>query len=129
MDDMRVWTLALLLLLPALSLNAQYQTDNGPDYSINSGDQSGTYRLYPTTNMWNFLKLNTRNGRIWQVQFDVEGNDRFESYLNLEKLVDLDEEADNRFILYPTQNIWNFILLDQTNGKLWQVQWSLDRDN
>ena len=29
-----------------------------------------------------------------------------------------------RFTLYPTQNKFNFILLDQTDGRTWQVQWS-----
>ena len=28
-----------------------------------------TYRLFPTTNRWTFIKLNTRNGRKWQVYF------------------------------------------------------------
>jgi hypothetical protein len=30
------------------------------------------------------------------------------------------------FTLYPTQNIYTFILLDQLEGKIWQVQWSTD---
>ena len=27
------------------------------------------------------------------------------------------------FTLYPTKNIYNFILLDQEDGSAWQVQW------
>ena len=27
------------------------------------------YKLYPTQNMWTFLKLYTETGRIWQVQY------------------------------------------------------------
>ena len=27
------------------------------------------YKLYPTQNMWTFLKLDTETGRIWQVQY------------------------------------------------------------
>ena len=34
-----------------------------------------------------------------------------------------------RYKLYPTQNIYNFILLDQVDGRLWQVQWSLEEGN
>jgi hypothetical protein len=37
-----------------------------------------------------------------------------------------DEELNERFTLYPTQNMYNFILLDQIDGKTWQVQWSTD---
>jgi uncharacterized protein YxeA len=87
------------------------------------------YRLYPTQNMWTFVKLNTRNGKMWQIQFDVEGNNRFETYLNILPLVAKEKEVNDRFTLYPTQNMWTFILLDQYNGKTWQVQWSIEPEN
>ena len=32
-------------------------------------------------------------------------------------------------MLYPTQNMWTFILLDQTDGRTWQVQWSTDYES
>ncbi len=88
-----------------------------------------TYRLFPTQNMWTFIKLNTRNGKMWQVQFDVQDDNRFETYLNILPLVDKVKEVDNRFTLYPTQNIYTFILLDQLDGKVWQVQWSIEPEN
>ncbi len=87
------------------------------------------YRLYPTQNMWTFIKLNTRNGKMWQIQFDVEGNNRFETYLNILPLIEKQKEVNDRFTLYPTQNMWTFILLDQYNGKTWQVQWSIEPEN
>lgn len=60
---------------------------------------------------------------MWQVQYSLDNN-RFETYLNLTPLVEINKEVDNRFTLYPTQNMWTFILLDQIDGKTWQVQWS-----
>lgn len=99
-----------------------------PKIFLIQSDSSTVYKLFPTENMWTFLKLNTRNGRIWQVQYDVKGNDRFEISLNLFELVTIAEEVNGRFNLYPTQNMYTFILLDQLNGKTWQVQWSTDRD-
>lgn len=84
------------------------------------------YRLFPTQNNWTFIKLNTRNGQMWQVQFDVEGDNRFETYLSILPLVDKEKEVDDRFTLYPTQNIWTFILIDQHDGRTWQVQWSME---
>ncbi len=86
-----------------------------------------TYRLYPTDNMWTFIKLNTRNGQMWQVQYSMNDN-RFESSLSLVELVEKNEEFDNRFTLYKTQNTWTFILLDQIDGRTWQVQWSTEYD-
>jgi len=88
-----------------------------------------TYRLFPTQNMWTFIKLNTRNGRMWQVQYDVQDDNRFETYLNILPLFDKEKEVDNRFTLYSTQNSWTFILLDQLDGRVWQVQWSMEPEN
>lgn len=34
-----------------------------------------------------------------------------------------------RFTLYPTQNVFTFILLDQIDGRMWQVQWSTKAEN
>lgn len=84
------------------------------------------YLLFPTENMWTFIKLNTRNGQMWQVQYDVEGDNRFEIYLNFVPLVSKEKEVNGRFNLYPTQNVHTFILLDQLDGKMWQVQWSME---
>jgi hypothetical protein len=70
------------------------------------------YRLFPTQNIWTFIKLNTRNGQMWQVQFDVNGNSRGVTFLNVLSLVKLEDEVNDRFILYPTQNMFNLILLD-----------------
>jgi hypothetical protein len=87
------------------------------------------YRLFPTQNTWTFIKLNTRNGQMWQVQFDVQGENRGVTYLNLLPLVSKEKEVDGRFTLYSTENIYTFILLDQLEGKTWQVQWSIDAKN
>lgn len=87
------------------------------------------YKLYPTDNMWTFIKLDTRNGKMWQLQYSVKGNEyRFETPLNTTPLISNGNEA-GRFELYPTQNIYNFILLDCIDGKVWQVQWSTEREN
>ncbi len=90
------------------------------------------YRLFPTQNMWTFLKLDTMTGKIWQVQFSVDGDDyRFETILNS---IDIAEELElekkvGRFTLFPTRNTYNFILLDQIDGYTYQVQWSGDMEN
>lgn len=79
--------------------------------------------------MWTFIKLDTRNGKMWQVQFSVKGDDyRFETPLNKTALV-ANGNKPGRFELYPTQNMYNFILLDCLEVKTWQVQWSTDTSN
>lgn len=82
------------------------------------------YKLYPTENIYTFLKLDTRDGTISQVQWGEDESYRFEVPLNLFPLVSEEEQVVNRFALYPTQNMYTFLLLDQINGKTRQVQWS-----
>lgn len=85
------------------------------------------YQLFPTKNYWTFIKLDTRNGKMWQVHFGVEDDTNTgELILNSLPLVDKEEEINGRFTLYPTENMYNFLLLDQISGVVVQVQWSLD---
>lgn len=89
------------------------------------------YKLYPTQNMWTFLKLDTRTGRIWQVQYSLKGSKyRFQTTLSYDIRVGYDEEwKPGRFELYPTQNMYNFIMLDKVKGETWQVQWSIEEED
>ena len=93
--------------------------------------ENAIYQLFPTLNTWTFIKLDTRNGKMWQVHFTVSG-DGFEGeiILNSESLIFSNEEQESRgrFTLYKTENIYNFILLDQINGKTYQVQWNSDKE-
>lgn len=88
------------------------------------------YKLFPTQNMWTFIKLDTKTGRLWQVQYSISNDkERFEYDLNTTPLVSTDKELNGRFELYPTTNIYNFILLDKIDGQQWQVQWSFEKEN
>ena len=47
----------------------------------------------------------------------------------LEEFISLRDIAQNgRFKLYPTDNMYNFIMLDVINGDTYQVQWSIEED-
>lgn len=97
-------------------------TSDAPIQNI-STDSAVVYRLFSTKNMYTFIKLNTRNGQMLQVQWGLESKYRFETTLSDISRVNKDEEKNGRFFLYPTTNIYNFILLDQIDGRAWQVQW------
>ncbi|WP_286032776.1 hypothetical protein [Brachyspira pilosicoli] len=77
------------------------------------------YRLFRTANIWTFLKLETTTGRIWIVQYDIKGDNRFSVELNMVDLSGGKEKSLGRFTLYPTSNIYTFILLDQIYGNTW----------
>lgn len=85
------------------------------------------FQLFSTSNMWTFLKLDTRDGRIWMLQYDVKGDNRMEEPLNGKPLVATPAEP-GRFTLCPTQNMYTFLLLDQSDGRVWQIQWSWDSE-
>jgi len=105
------------------------QTSGSANPQSETDCKVGNYQLFPTTNMWTFLKLDTRNGRIWQVQYDINGNNRGEVELSTVKRNSSGKETPGRFTLYPTQNMYNFILLDKEDGFTWQVQWSFEYSN
>ncbi len=86
------------------------------------------YRLFKTGNMWNFLELDTQTGRLWQVQFSVDNdNNRTRTPINTEALVA--DGKNGRFTLYPTDNMWTFLMVDQDSGRIWQAQFSIDDEN
>lgn len=102
---------------------------SSPNVSQKLEDDSNnaTYKLFPTQNIWTFIKLNTRNGKMWQVHFTIDNDtEDGEFVINYLPLVDEGEESNGRFTLYPTENIYNFILLDQIDGRVYQVQWSFE---
>lgn len=121
--------LTFTLLLFAITLNAQEQSKTPAQDIVNSSDTLARYKLYPTQNMWTFLKLDTRTGRIWQVQWSLEDEKRFQLILSGVSLPWKEEERNGRYALYPTTNIYNFIMIDQINGDLFQVQWSQKPEN
>lgn len=84
-----------------------------------------SYRLFATTNLYTFLEVDTRDGRLWQVQWGDKEH-RFRSVLNPTALVV--GGAPGRFTLYPTRNIHTFLLLDQETGDTWHVQWGAPND-
>lgn len=82
------------------------------------------YKMYSTQNMYNLLKLDTQTGRIEQVQWSLDDNKEFTSIINSQDLSW--ENGINTFELYPTQNMYQFILLDKSTGRTWHVQWGLE---
>jgi len=120
-------TLLILFVLPS-----QGQTPKNNTSTIKHVEKQvevPIYQLFPTENYWTFIKLDTRNGRMWQVHFTISGEGyEGELVLNSDSLVMTTEEVSGRFTLYPTKNTYNFLLLDQMNGTTYQVQWNSDKE-
>ena len=93
-------------------------------------NNNAKFLLFPTRNIYIFLKLNTSTGEVSMVQYSLKEEERCEISIqsSLYPLVKRKEQQNGRFYLYPTNNIYNFILLDQVDGRAWQVQWNVDKD-
>lgn len=113
----------VLTLLVCLSANSSF-------ISCSYANNNATFKLFETTNMWTFIKLDTRNGLMWQVQYAINDDAaRFQTVLNDIPLFEGWDKESGRFTLYPTKNMYTFILLDQIDGRMWQVQWSTEAKN
>lgn len=113
----------IIFIFILIAHNSFAQTTSQAPVQNISTDNNVVYRLFSTRNMYTFIKLDTRNGQMWQVQWDTKSN-QFETSLSLVYLVSEEDEKNGRFFLYPTTNMYNFILIDQIDGRVWQVQWS-----
>ncbi len=103
---------------------------DGPQVQPIQTNDNSRFKLFPTQNMWTSIKLDTQTGQMWQIQYSIKSNDGcFECDLNPNPIITTGKKYNGRFELYPTQNIYNFILLDKIDGKTWQVQWSFDEEN
>lgn len=103
-----------LLLFASLALAEEGQLEP-------SQNPNAPYRLFNTKNIYTLLKLDTRAGLIWQVQWGMDKEHTFSEPINSKALVSGGKPG--RFTLYPTKNIYTFILLDQETGDAWHVQW------
>ena len=125
---MKQLSLMLIILLSVGFTNCENATSTEKEQPKDEQTMFFPFKLYPTDNMWTFIKLDTRNGKMWQVQFSVKGDDyRFEIPLNTTALAT--DSTNGRYELYPTQNMFNFVLLDKVEGATWQVQWSTEPEN
>lgn len=124
----RFFTLAFVLFTIISFGQNQLKTTNTVQQKQIS--ENAIYQLFPTDNYWTFIKLDTRNGKMWQVHFTISDDGyQGELILNSSSLLMSDEvEVKDRFTLYKTNNMYNFILLDQINGKTYQVQWNSDKE-
>ena len=123
---MKLKLVVFLFLLFSTPLLAQNTAESPSQYI--STDSAVVFRLFSTRNTFHFIKLDTRNGQMWQVQWGLESKYRFEAVLSADLLVSKEDEKIGRFFLYPTTNVYNFVLLDQIDGRTWQVQWGKAED-
>ena len=83
------------------------------------------YKMYKTTHDYILLKLDTATGRVWMVQIGMgdKSSRRQIAVDDSTPLEDGDYPYNGRFELYPTNNSYNFVMIDTYTGTTYQVQW------
>lgn len=87
------------------------------------------FKLYKTENIYNFLELDTKTGIIRQVQWSLDEKKEGEIFINSEDLsIGKGYYGPGTFELYPTSNMFQFILIDKVYGRKWHIQWGMEED-
>ena len=84
------------------------------------------YKLYQTDNIYTFLQLDTKTGMIEQVQWSLDSDNEGSVSINIEDLTYGLGFGSGSFELYPTKNMYQYLLLDKTTGRKWHVQWGME---
>lgn len=87
----------LIITIVLFVFSAQSQEKQKTTIQQKQVSENAVYQLFPTPNVWTFIKLDTRNGKMWQVQWGTDEKNRFESILSDISRVNYDEEKNGRF--------------------------------
>ena len=91
------------------------------DYRINGMNR---FKLYHTDNIYTLLKLDTATGKIDQLQWSLDSDKEVSFTINNDDLSL--GSGSGTFELYPTKNMYQFILLDKVTGRQWHIQWGME---
>lgn len=119
----RLFLIFAVVMMAASAVAQEKLQFNDVNHQTNS---TLRYKLYPTFNIWTYLKLDTQTGRVSMLQFSVNGRENEgEIYIGIPLEVYVGNDAKNgRYEIYPTSNIWTYLMIDQINGNTYHVQWS-----
>ena len=90
--------------------------------------ENNRYKMYMTENIYTLLQLDTQTGKIEQVQWSLESKDEGCFTINSDDLSYGFGYSSGSFELYPTKNMYQFILMDKTDGRKWHVQWGIGKN-
>ena len=95
------------------------------ELQMKSEDLNNRFKLYKTNNIYTFLQLDTATGKIKQIQWSLKSEEEGYVTINDEDLSFISPQ-NGTFELYPTENMYQFLLLDKRMGKMWHVQWGME---
>lgn len=94
------------------------------ELQMKSEELNNRFKLYKTNNIYTFLRLDTATGKIKQFQWSLKSEEEGYVTINDEDLSFISAK-NGTFELYPTENMYQFLLLDKSMGRMWHVQWGM----
>lgn len=125
MNKTKLYSIAIFLACLTFNEIATAQPQQSTEIEYDMQRLDARFRVFKTKNIWNTLHLDTQTGQVWQVQIGLKDEDRMKTALNKEVLASTGSRP-GRFTLYSSRNMYQFLLIDQDTGRVWQVQWGID---
>lgn len=122
-------TLFRLLIFALLMTACNSQPAQNQPFEVrmqNNTEHFQRYKMMPTDNIHILLKYDTRTGAVWLVQYGLSDTPATEIKITGSERIYENEGWNGRFELYPTKNMYNFIMIDTCYGTTYQVQWNTD---
>jgi hypothetical protein len=91
-----------------------------------NNEKPNRYALYKTENMWTYILLDKFSGKLWQCQYGVKGIEYISSWVINPN--DLASSQSNKFTIQPMTSMFQFYLINDETGEMWQFQWSTQGD-
>lgn len=86
------------------------------------------FKIYKTENNHIVLKLDTRTGKAWMTQFRSGDTESAEVPISYSGLEFEGNSWNGRFDMYPTNNMFKFIIVDTYTGKTYLLQWHFEEN-
>lgn len=91
-----------------------------------SNEKPNRYALFKTQNMWTFILLDKWSGLLWQCQYSAEKVDYILSVVINSNA--LSYTQSNKFTIQPMTSMYQYYLINEESGEMWQFQWSTKGD-
>lgn len=91
-----------------------------------NNEKPNRYALYKTKNMWTYILLDKFSGKLWQCQYSIEGIEYISSLVINPN--ELSSSQSNKFTIQPMTSMFQFYLINDETGEMWQFQWSTEGD-
>jgi hypothetical protein len=106
--------------------------DDGQTFLVNLpktpfNEKPNRYILFKTENIWTFILLDSFTGKLWQCQYSVKGAEYITSVeINPNEL---SSSEGSKFTIEPMTSMFQFYLINEETGDMWQFQWSTQGDD